>query len=102
MKLSYFALTLILASCSSAPGPVTPKTPVERKMIGLLQKFDRWDEDGNGSLSIAELKPAEKTSGYSAEKIMDFYDTNHNGSISLKEAQAGYARAGEAEGQANQ
>jgi hypothetical protein len=102
MNRSYFALIFILASCSSAPGPVTPKTPVERKMIGLLQKFDRWDEDGNGSLSIAELKPSEKISGYPAQKIMDFYDTNHSGSISLNEAQAGYSRADQAEGQANQ
>ena len=44
-----------LSACSPSIGPVVPKTPVERKMIGLLQKFDRWDDDGNGQLDRYEL-----------------------------------------------
>lgn len=66
-------------------------------MIGLLEKFDRWDYNGDGFLSASELKPAEAKSGYSPERILGFYDTNHDGKISLKEAQAGVKRPEEAE-----
>ncbi len=66
-------------------------------MIGLLEKFDRWDEDGDGNLTASELKPAEAMSGYPTARILEFYDTNHSGGISLREAQAGFKRVDEAE-----
>ncbi len=90
-------MILGLASCASGPGPITPKTPVERQMIGLLQKFDHWDENGDGYLVASELKSAEKASGHSRAKIIEFYDTNRDGRISLKEAQDGLQRTDEAE-----
>ena len=80
------------------PGPVVPKTPVERQMIGLLQKFDLWDEDGSGELDEAEIVRRPQRQGRSLhrpERSIDFYDTSGNGKISLREAQAGYERAGE-------
>ncbi|GAA5128720.1 EF-hand domain-containing protein [Luteolibacter yonseiensis] len=95
-------LLFAFVSCSSGPGPVTPTTRVERQMIGLLQKFDRWDESGDGFLVASELKQAEKLSGHPPEKIIGFYDTNHDGKISLREAQKGYSRVEEAEIQARQ
>ena len=86
-------IALTVTACAPAIGPVVPKTPVERKMIGLLQKFDRWDDDGNGQLDREELAEGLVGSGHSADAVMEFYDTNRNGLISLKEAQAAYGRA---------
>ena len=92
----YVTLSLLtLASCSPGLGPVVPKTRVERQMIGLLQKFDRWDVDGNGELKASELKEAGEISGRSPKKIVEFYDTDRSKTISLSEAQAGFSRADE-------
>jgi hypothetical protein len=97
-------LTVLCGACRSGLGPVVPQTPVQRQMIGLLQKFDRWDDDGDGELDASELKhginslkgkPQQVT--YTAKDVIDFYDTDHNGKVSLSEAQAGYSRAAEAE-----
>lgn len=106
MKPLPFLLAALCASCAPTPqlGPVVPKTPVERQMIGLLQKFDRWDDNGDGELSATELthginslngKPQQVT--YTANDVINFYDTDHNGKLSITEAQAGYRRAPEAE-----
>jgi hypothetical protein len=97
MKCFSLSLLLALGSCASGPGPITPQTPVERQMIGLLEKFDRWDEDGNGKLTAPELKDAQKRSGRTPAKIIGFYDTNGDQAISLREAQAGFSRVEEAE-----
>jgi Ca2+-binding EF-hand superfamily protein len=97
MKRCTLPILLALSSCNSGPGPITPQTRVERQMVGLLEKFDRWDEDGNGKLTASELKEAEKRSGQPAAKIIDFYDTNGDRAITLREAQDGYSRAEEAE-----
>lgn len=86
-----------LASCASGPSPFTPKTKVERQMVGFLEKFDRWDEDGDGRLTAAELQQAEQLSGRPASRILEFYDANRDASISLREAQAGLSRMDEAE-----
>ena len=90
-------MCLLLAACSSAPGPVVPKTDVERKMIGLLEKFDLWDDNGDGELDHAELAAGLKGTEHTPEGAIAFYDTNRNGRISLREAQAGYKRSAEAE-----
>ena len=97
MKFLSLPLLAVCVSCSTAPGPVTPTTPVERQMVGLLQKFDRWDENGDGYLSEAELKPTEQVTGQPASKVVSFYDTNGDGRISLAEAQKGMSRSDEAE-----
>lgn len=102
MKLLTLPLLFAFASCSSGPGPITPTTKVERQMVGLLQKFDRLDEDGDGDLTAAELKPAAKASGLTTSGIIAFYDTNHDSKVSLREAQDGYSRNDEAELKAKQ
>lgn len=102
VKLLGVGLMFSLVSCSSGIGPVVPESGVERKMLGLLEKFDRWDDDGNGELSAKELnsgfrsvktKPNEKR--YTGAEVVQFYDTDQSGTISLREAQAGYSRASE-------
>ena len=102
MKLLAGPLILAIASCAHGPGPITPKTKVERQMVGLLQKFDRWDDNGDGYLTAPELKPAAKISGQAPAKIIEFYDTSHDHKISLQEAQDGFSRADEAELKAKQ
>jgi Ca2+-binding EF-hand superfamily protein len=73
-------------------------------MIGLMEKFDRWDYDGDGHLNATEiqngidgLKGKPQQVSYNSAEVLDFYDTNRDGKISLREAQAGYKRAAEAE-----
>ena len=97
MKLHVLLLALVCGACSQGLGPVVPETQTERKMIGLLQKFDLWDDNGDGQLDEAELEMGLKGSGHKAANVIDFYDTNRDGKISLREAQAGYSRSGEAE-----
>lgn len=96
-KLSFLALSAFIVSCSRGPGPVTPVTKTERQMIGLLQKFDRWDENGDGKLTAKELRRAKKITGHSPKEIIAFYDENGDKEISLKEAQQGLSRFDEAE-----
>lgn len=88
---------MFCSACSQGPGPVVPKTQVERKMIGLLQKFDLWDDNGDGQLDEAELAIGLEGTEHKPAATIDFYDTNRNGKISLREAQAGYQRSEEAE-----
>ncbi len=83
-------MILAVSACAPSPGPV------KRKMVGLLEKFDRWDYNGNGELSPSELKDAEILSGFSKAEIIEFYDTDGSGTISLAEAQAGMGRVDEA------
>ena len=102
MKPLTYPLLFAFASCSSGPGPITPKTKVERQMVGLLQKFDRWDDNGDGYLTASELRQASKISHQPTAKIIEFYDTNHDAKISLREAQEGFSRTDEAELKAKQ
>lgn len=66
-------------------------------MIGLLEKFDRWDDNGDGELDRSELATGLEGTEHKPERAITFYDTDANQRISLREAQAGYSRADEAE-----
>ena len=96
MKFPSWPLFVLFVSCSSAPGPITPVTPVERQMVGLLQKFDLWDENGDGYLTEAEIVKT-KQAGREPSKVIAFYDKDGDTRISLKEAQSGLSRSDEAE-----
>lgn len=68
-------------------------------MLGLLEKFDRWDYNGNGKLStkeindgINDLKGTSRAVTITAADVVKHYDTNGDKSVSLREAEAGYAR----------
>jgi len=69
-----------------------PETRIERQMVGLLEKFDRWDYNGDGRLTLDELDEAARISGIPAQDILEFYDTNQDGAITLQEAQTAYNR----------
>ena len=100
MKLTMVFAAALCGACSQGLGPVVPKTPVERQMIGLLEKFDRWDDNGDGELDAAEITAglnAAPSTPYTADQVIAFYDTSGNKKISLSEAQAGYKRADDAE-----
>jgi hypothetical protein len=97
MKHHVLLAAMFCGACSKGLGPIVPQTQTERKMIGLLEKFDRWDDNGDGQLDEAELEMGLKESEHKATNVIAFYDTNRNGTISLREAQAGYSRADEAE-----
>ncbi len=87
MKFLLLPILLAIVACSTAPGPVVPKNKTERKSIGFVQKFDRWDENGDGQLRGNELKEAERISGHTRAQLLAIYDTDHSGGISLSEAQ---------------
>ncbi|MDP4722300.1 MAG: EF-hand domain-containing protein [Akkermansiaceae bacterium] len=90
MKCITLLALCVLAGCATSPGPI------KRQMIGLIEKFDRWDINGDGFLTESELKEAEKLSNFTAAEIVEFYDTGGDGKVSLKEAQEGIARLPEA------
>ena len=90
--MKYFVALPIIALAACAPH----HGPVKRQMIGLLEKFDRWDYNGDGQLSLSEIKEAEELSGLPAADILAFYDTGKNGRISFAEAEAGMSRLDEA------
>lgn len=95
MKFAFLSLPLVLAVSCSHPGPIVPETKVEKQMVGLLEKFDLYDLDGNGQLDEKEL--SQNTTGHPAKEIIDFYDQNGDRKVSLREAQRGFKRIEEAE-----
>lgn len=97
MKFLPIPFCLALAACYTKPGPVVPETRVEKQMIGLLEKFDRYDLDGNGQLDSKELLAAKTSTGHEPAEIIAFYDRDQNGTVSLREAQHGFSRVDEAE-----
>lgn len=66
--------------------------PAHRKMFGLVEKFDRFDDNGDGQLTRRELEDGVKAAGtvtvtkQEFDRAMVVYDTNKNGKISLHEA----------------
>jgi len=89
--------TCLLAACASGTGSAIPQTNSEKQMLGLMEKFDRWDYDGNGLLSTKEiddginsLKGTSRAVTFTAADVVKFYDKNGDNAVSLREAQAGY------------
>jgi Ca2+-binding EF-hand superfamily protein len=102
MKSHIFLAAALCCSCNPGMSPAVPKTRMQRQMVGLMEKFDRWDYNGDGELSkkeisqgINSLKGKPQQVNYTATEVLEFYDTNKNGSVSLAEAQDGYRRSHE-------
>ena len=88
-----------LAACSSGTGDAIPETRSEKQMLGLMEKFDRWDYNGDGELSlkeittgIANIKGTSRAVTYKAADVVKYYDKDGDKKVSLREAQAGYHR----------
>ena len=86
-------------------GGVVGCTPVaeqpearHRQMYGLVQKFDRFDTNGDGYLTRKELADGVRNSGTlhltsaQLDKAMKAYDLNGDRRISQREAQLGADR----------
>ena len=92
MKPILALLPFLLAACTT--DPASPEV-VGRKMIGLQEKFDLIDIDGDGYLTKKELMDGFDDLGVitqtpeTADKIIKFYDFDKDGRISLREAQSG-------------
>lgn len=88
------AFLLPLAFVACAENPEDPKV-IDRKMIGLQQKFDLIDTNGDGYLTKPEIIAGYDQLGVvnqtpeTADAIIRFYDFNKDGKVSLREAQSG-------------
>jgi Ca2+-binding EF-hand superfamily protein len=101
MKSLLLLLPVTLASCASSDsaggGSNREREDMERKLIGFQEKYDRFDDNGDGYLTRSEVTAGiinEQIDGVTADdvpKIFAFYDTNGDGRISLAEINAGYA-----------
>ena len=66
--------------------------PIHRKMFALVEKFDRFDDNGDGYLTRKELEAGVKTTGTvqltksQYDQVMLVYDTDKDKKISLDEA----------------
>lgn len=69
---------------------------MERKLIAFQEKFDRFDDNGDGFLTRSEVSAGlinEQVEGVTTgeiPKIFTYYDTNGDNRISLKEVNKGY------------
>jgi len=67
----------------------------QRQMYGLVQKFDRFDDNGDGYLTRKELDQGVRRTGTlhltsaQLDQAMKGYDTNGDRRISQQEAQRG-------------
>jgi Ca2+-binding EF-hand superfamily protein len=90
MKLTLVLSALAVVSCVH-PDPHTPEAH-HRKRMALLEKFDRFDYNGNGKLTKAEIAQGVRESDVKGvdraelDSAMKFYDVNKDGSISRWEA----------------
>jgi Ca2+-binding EF-hand superfamily protein len=89
ISLAGLAVVAAVVAC----GP-TPDSPQARQLqrFGLLEKFDRFDENGDGYLNRRELEAGARQVGVhftaaEMDQIMIAYDRNRDGRISLHEAQ---------------
>jgi hypothetical protein len=87
----------LLAACATGTGSAIPQTNSEKQMLGIMEKFDRWDYNGNGKLNTKEivvginsLKSTSRAVTFTAADVVKFYDKSGDKSVSLREAQAGY------------
>lgn len=68
-------------------------------MLGIMEKFDKWDYNGDGELTtkeisvgIAGIQGTSKAVTYKATDVVKYYDKDGDKTVSLREAQAGYNR----------
>jgi len=90
-------LPLLLVQACAPTNSLPSHEDASRKMMGLEQKFDLFDLDGDGFLTRSELGEGLRGIGSpnvteeKVDKVLSFYDTDKDGRISLHEAQRGNA-----------
>jgi Ca2+-binding EF-hand superfamily protein len=90
MKYAPLLFVSLVASCAH-PDPHSAEAH-GRKQMALLEKFDRFDYNGNGRLTRAEIEQGIRESdvrgvdGAELDAAMKLYDVNRDGSISRWEA----------------
>jgi len=95
--LIYLIIALFGMLFGCAPVPEAPSAR-QRQMIGLVQKFDRFDHNGDGFLTRKELTDGLRAEGTLSltpaelDRVMAAYDINHDRRISHREAQLGADR----------
>jgi len=86
-------LVPIFASCVSSESDPESEVAQNRKIMALQEKFDRFDYNGDGGLTLAEVQQGVEESqvaGVTNEEIVGLfkhYDVNKDGSISRWESQ---------------
>jgi Ca2+-binding EF-hand superfamily protein len=91
MKYLLFLLPVLLAACAS-DNPHTEENK-GKMQISFLEKFDRFDYNGDGFLTKKEIIQGMKetnATGTTPEQLdarFKFYDVNHDGKISHWEAE---------------
>jgi hypothetical protein len=96
MKFVPLLLGFTMVSCV-APDPHTFEAH-RRKQMALLEKFDRFDYNGNGKLTRVEIEQGTRESGVTGvdrqelTAAMNLYDVNKDGSISRWEAEHAVGR----------
>lgn len=71
--------------------------PIHRKMLLLVERFDRYDENGDGTLSRTELEKGVDSMGPDRltkeqyDRAMHVYDANRDSRVSREEAKAAAA-----------
>lgn len=97
MRYFLLLLPLLAASCGT-PDNIVPENHREKKMFAFLEKFDRFDYNGDGKLTKKEVRQGLRESDVhgitDAEINKGFaeFDTDKDGTISFAEAQAGMRR----------
>lgn len=92
---SAMILVGLLPACVPQSAATKKQESRQRKMFGLVEKFDRFDYNGDGYLTRTELNElikVQKVPDMTPEKLdkaMRAYDTNNDNRISLVEAQKG-------------
>lgn len=91
MKAMTAVVLVLLAGCAGSGTGGSPDEQ-ERKMTGLLQKFDLWDDNGDGFLTEQEIADGLKAHGLRIDstpaEVVAFYDRDGDKRISMSEAQA--------------
>jgi Ca2+-binding EF-hand superfamily protein len=103
MLRSLVFLAPVIVACLLPACAPSPESPASRQlqMYGLIQKFDLYDENGDGYLTRADLGRGVRDAGTirltseELDQVMKAYDGNGDGRISQREAQQGAERGPE-------
>lgn len=90
-----YLLLLIPIAVSCGPSKLDPDSEIarNRKIMALQEKFDRFDYNGDGKLTLAEVRQGVKESGVTGVsdeeivRLFDHYDVTKDGYITRWESQ---------------